>query len=110
MANNHKGRARQVPTAAALVARREPERGESDRAPTGCTAGPELTAHPDPEVVALAKRRSFTADYNNVTREIERRRRAGPKGPAALGHCCAVKGLYSSLLATRGANAPLVSV
>jgi hypothetical protein len=58
--NNHK-----VPAPAALlpVAHREPERSESDRSATGSNAGPELTSHSDPEVVAQAKRRSFTADY-----------------------------------------------
>jgi hypothetical protein len=60
--NNPKVPAR--PSAALLpVARREPERSESDRSATGSKAGPEPNGHPDPEVVAQAKRRTFTADY-----------------------------------------------
>src|ERR1035438_6758410 len=61
--NNHKVPA-PAPAALLPVARREPERSESDRSATGSNAGSELKAHPDPEVVvAQAKRRSFTADY-----------------------------------------------
>ena len=43
------------------VARWEPERSESDRSTTGSKTGPEPSAHPDPEVLAQAKRRTFTA-------------------------------------------------
>ena len=60
--NNHKVPA-PAPAAMLPVVRREPERSESDRSATGSIAGPDLTAHPDPEVVAQAKRRSFTTDY-----------------------------------------------
>jgi len=52
-----------APAALLPVARREPERSESDRSATGSKAGPEPNAHPDPEVIAQAKRRTFTADY-----------------------------------------------
>ena len=51
------------PAALLPVARREPERSESDRSATVSKAGPEPSARPDPEVVAQAKRRTFTADY-----------------------------------------------
>jgi transposase len=93
--NNHKVPA-PAPTAVLPVARREPERSESDRSATGSTAGPELTAHPDPEVVAQAKRRSFTADYKQrILAETDR-----AKGSGGVGALLRREGLYSSLLAT----------
>src|SRR5947209_20415156 len=59
--NTHKVPA--PPPAALLpVVRREPERSESDRSATGSKAGPEPNTNPDPEVVAQAKRRTFSAD------------------------------------------------
>ena len=62
--NNHKVPA--LPPAVLLpVARREHERSESDRSGTGSKTGPEPLAHPDPEVVAQAKRRRFTAEYKH---------------------------------------------
>jgi transposase len=93
--NNHKVPA---PTPAALlpVARREPERSESDRSATGSNAGPELKAHPDPEVVAQAKRRSFTADYKQrILAEADH-----AKGSGGIGALLRREGLYSSLLTT----------
>jgi transposase len=93
--NNHKVPA-PVPAALLPVVRREPERSESDRSATGSKAGPELTAHPDPEVVAQAKRRSFTADYKQrILSEADR-----AKGSGGVGALLRREGLYSSLLAT----------
>ncbi len=93
--NNHKVPA-PAPAALLPVARREPERSESDRSATGSKAGPELTAHPDPEVVAQAKRRSFTADYKQrILAETDR-----AKGSGGVGALLRREGLYSSLLAT----------
>jgi transposase len=93
--NNHKVPA---PTPAALLpmARREPERSESDRSATGSKVGAELKAHPDPEVVAQAKRRSFTADYKQrILLEADQ-----AKGSGGVGALLRREGLYSSLLTT----------
>jgi transposase len=93
--NNHKVPAG-APAALLPVARRGPERSESDRSATGSKAGPELTAHPDPEVVAQAKRRSFTAEYKQrILTETDR-----AKGSGGVGALLRREGLYSSLLAT----------
>jgi transposase len=93
--NNYKVPA---PTLAALlpVAGREPERSESDRSATGSKAGPEPKAHPDPEVVAQAKRRTFTADYKQrILSDADR-----AKGSGGVGALLRREGLYSSLLST----------
>jgi len=93
--NNHKVPAA-APAALLSVARREPERSESDRSATGSKASPKLTAHPDPEVVAQAKRRSFTAEYKQrILSETDRAR-----GSGGVGALLRREGLYSSLLAT----------
>jgi transposase-like protein len=93
--NNHKVPA-PVPAALLPVVRREPERSESERSATGSKADPDLTAHPDPEVVAQAKRRSFTADYKQrILSEADR-----AKGSGGVGALLRREGLYSSLLAT----------
>jgi transposase-like protein len=89
--NNHKV---PVPTPAALLpgARREPERSESDRSAPGSKAGPDPNAHPDPEVVAQAKRRRFTAEYKHrIVSEAER-----AKGSGSIGALLRREGLYSS--------------
>ena len=91
--NNHK-----VPTpppAALLpVGRREPERSESDRSATGSKAGPDPKAHPDPEVVILAKRRRFTAEYKHrIVAEADQ-----AKGSGQIGALLRREGLYSSTL------------
>jgi transposase-like protein len=91
--NNHQVPA---PTPAALlpVARREPERSESDRSATGSKAGPDPNTHPDPEVVAQAKRRRFTAEYKHrIVSEAER-----VKGSGQIGALLRREGLYSSTL------------
>src|SRR5947209_11152237 len=93
--NTHKVPA--PPPAALLpVVRREPERSESDRSATGSKAGPEPNTHPDPEVVAQAKRRTFSADYKQ--RILAASDQA--KGSGGIGALLRREGLYSSLLAT----------
>ena len=91
--NTHKVPA--PPPAALLpVARREPERSESDRSVTGSKAGPEPSAYPDPEVVAQAKRRTFTADYKQrILAEADQ-----AKGSGGIGALLRREGLYSSVL------------
>ena len=93
-----------LPSAALLpVARREPERSESDRSATGSKAGPDPNPHPDPEVVAYAKRRRFTAEYkHSIVSEAER-----ATGSGSIGALLRREGLYSSTLtAWRRERAP----
>ena len=91
--NTHKVPA-PLPAALLPVARREPERSESDRSVTGSKAGPEPSAHHDPEVVAQAKRRTFTADYKQrILAEADQ-----AKGSGGIGALLRREGLYSSVL------------
>src|ERR1700693_4599298 len=87
-----------VPTPAALpsVGRREPERSEGDRSATGGKTGTDPRVRPDPEVVAQAKRRRFTAEYKQ--RVLAEAGQA--KGSGGIGALLRREGLYSSLLAT----------
>ena len=74
------------------MGRREPERSEGDRSATGGNA----VAHPDPEVVAQAQRRHFTAEYKQrILAETDQ-----AKGSGSIGALLRREGLYSSLLAT----------
>jgi transposase len=87
-----------VPSPAALpsVGRREPERSEGDRSATDGKAGMGPRSHPDPEVVAQAKRRRFTAEYKQrILAEADQ-----AKGSGGIGALLRREGLYSSLLAT----------
>ena len=78
------------------VGRREPERSEGDRSATGGTTAAIAKAHPDPEVVAQAKRRRFTAEYKQrILAEAD-----AAKGSGGIGALLRREGLYSSLLAT----------
>jgi len=86
----------------ASAGRRERERseGERSRADANIVADPqplpEATPHPDPEVVAHAKRRRFTADYKQrILKEVD-----AAKGSGGIGALLRREGLYSSLLAT----------
>ena len=91
--NNHKVPAL-TPAVLLPVARREPERSESDRSATGSKTGPEANPHPDPEVVAQAKRRTFTADYKQrILAEADQ-----AKGSGGIGALLRREGLYSSVL------------
>jgi transposase len=90
--NNNKVSGSSSPGVLPLVGRREPERSEGDRsASSGNTA-----ARPDPEVVAQAKRRRFTAEYKQ--RILAAADQA--KGTGGIGALLRREGLYSSLLAT----------
>ena len=80
------------PTVLPPVGRREPERSEGDRSATGGNTA----AHPDPEVVAQAKRRRFTAEYKQrILAAVDQ-----AKGSGGIGVLLRREGLYSSLLAT----------
>jgi transposase len=90
--NNNKVSA-PFPAALASVGRREPERSEGDRSATDVNAG---AAHPDPEVVAQAKRRRFTAEYKqSILTKADQ-----AKGSGGIGALLRREGLYSSLLTT----------
>src|SRR3954454_6993150 len=64
------------------------------KVPAPPPAGPESNARPDPEVVAQAKRRSFTADYKH--RNLVEADQA--KGSGGIGALLRREGLYSSVL------------
>lgn len=80
--------------------RREAARSEADRsAAAGKTVAPGSPAppRPDPEVVANAKRRSFTAEYKQrILAEAD----AAATQPGAIGALLRREGLYSSHLVT----------
>ena len=97
MMNNHKALA---PPLAALpsAGRREGERSEADRSSADGKAGPDSNPEPrpNPEVVARAKRRSFTGDFKQrILVEADRAKESGDMG-ALLRR----EGLYSSHLVT----------
>lgn len=74
------------------MGRREPERSEGDRS----AAGGNAAAHPDPEVVAQAQRRRFSAEFKQrILAETDH-----AKGSGSIGALLRREGLYSSLLAT----------
>ena len=79
--------------------RREAERSEADRsAVAGKTAAtePSTLPRPNPEVVADARRRTFTASYKlRVLAEVD-----ASTQPGAIGAVLRREGLYSSHLAT----------
>ena len=88
------------PTVLPVAARREAERSEADRsAAAGQTVAPAppTLARPDPEVVAGAKRRTFTAEY---TLRILAEADAAAAHPGAIGALQRREGLYSSHLVT----------
>jgi transposase len=93
--NNHKVSA-VSPSALASVGRREPERSEGDRSATDANADVSRSTHADPEVVAQAKRRRFTAEYKQrILAEVDR-----TKGSGGIGSLLRREGLYSSLVTT----------
>ncbi len=79
------------------VGRRERERSEGERSATDSkTALTPKSPHPDPEVVAQAKRRRFSADYKQrILAEVDQ-----AKGSGGSGALLRREGLYSSLLTT----------
>lgn len=84
----------------AAAQRREAERSEADRsAAAGKTVPPQPPAppRPDPEVVANAQRRTFTAEYKlGILAEAD----AATAQPGAIGALLRRENLYSSHLAT----------
>ena len=87
------------PGGLAVAERSGGERSEPQR--SGATAKPgadsEAASRPDPEVVAKAKRRTYTAEYKQRILE-EAEAAAATRG--AVGALLRREGLYSSLLAT----------
>ena len=88
------------PTVLPAAERREYERSENDRS---TAAGkivaplPPSPARPDPEVVADAKRRTFTAEYKlRILAELD----SVAAQPGAVGALLRREGLYSSHLST----------
>lgn len=78
------------------MARREPERSESDRSATEGEAVSPLQPHPNPEVVAQAKRRRYTAEFKErILAEADQVRESG-----GIGALLRREGLYSSALVT----------
>ena len=88
------------PTVLPAAERREAERSEAARsAAAGKTVAPQPPAlpRPDPEVVAGAKRRTFTAEYKlRILAEAD----AAAAQPGAIGALQRREGLYSSHLVT----------
>ena len=88
------------PTVLPAAERREAERSEGDRsAAVGKTVAPEPPApsRPDPEVVADAKRRTFTAEYKQrILAEAD----AAVTQSGSMGALLRREGLYSSHLVT----------
>lgn len=92
--NNNKVSASSLPVVLPSAGWREPERSESDRSATeGKTSA--AKSHPDPEVVAQAKRRRFTAEYKQrILAAVDQAKDSG-----GIGALLRREGLYSSLLA-----------
>ena len=93
--NNHKVSAVSA-SALASLSRREPERSEGDRSATDANAVALVATRADPEVVAQAKRRRFTAEFKQrILAEVEQ-----AKGSGGIGALLRRHGLYSSLVTT----------
>lgn len=86
-----------LPTVLPAAERREGERSETDRSSAAgkTVAPPAAPPRPDPEVVAEAKRRTFTAEYKQ--RILAEADAAGVQ-PGAIGALLRREGLYSSHL------------
>ncbi len=87
---NQKNALDSIPAILPSAGPREPERSEGDRR----HADGKIVAPPNPEVVAQAQRRRFTAEYKlRILTEAEQ-----AKGAGAVGALLRREGLYSSLL------------
>ena len=96
MKNN--GMSSASPTVLPAAERREDERSETNRSTAaGKTVAPEPPAQrPNPEVVADARRRSFTGEYKQrILAELD-----SATEPGAVGALLRREGLYSSHLST----------
>jgi transposase len=94
--NNNKVSAPSSPAFLPSVGRREPERSDGDRSATEGKNAAVPESRPDPEVVAHAKRRRFTAEYKQrILAAVDQ-----AKGSSGIGALLRREGLYSSLLST----------
>jgi transposase len=85
------------PTVLPAAERREDERSEADRSTAAGKTGATQPPRPDPEVVADAKRRTFTAEYKlRILAEAD----AAAAQPGGIGALQRREGLYSSHLVT----------
>ena len=84
-----------IPAILPSAGRREPERSDGDRRQAdGKIVASPSSAHPNPEVVAQAQRRRFTAEYKlRILTEADQ-----AKGVGGVGALLRREGLYSSLL------------
>ena len=85
-----------APTIFSGTKRKEAERSEADRSvePEKIVPNPPGARRPDPEVVADAKRRTYTAEYKlGILKEAE-----AAKGSGGIGALLRREGLYSSHL------------
>ena len=84
-------------SALAEAGRSEGERSETERSAASAKAGADAVgvARPDPEVVAKAKRRRFTAKYKQ---QVLAKADAAASDPGAIGALLRREGLYSSHL------------
>ena len=89
------GLASASPTVLPAAERREAERSEAERSAAAGKAVAPAPPRPDPEVVAHAKRRSFTAQY-----KLRILAEADAAQPGAIGALQRREGLYSSHLVT----------
>jgi transposase len=88
-----------VPTVLTAAARREAERSEADRSAVAVktVAAPPPPPPPNPEVVADAKRRTFTLEYKlRILAEAD----AAKSTPGGVGALLRREGIYSSHLST----------
>lgn len=88
--NNNKVPAPAPAVLPSVVGRREPERSEGDQRATDGKTGADPSPRPDPEVVAHAKRRRFTAEYKQrILTEADQ-----AKGSGGVGALLRREGLY----------------
>ena len=93
----HNGISSASSTVLPAAERREAERSEAERSAAAGKAVAPAPPRPDPEVVANAKRRSFTAQYKlRILAEAD----AAAAQPGAIGALQRREGLYSSHLVT----------
>jgi len=85
------------PEGSAGAERSEGERSEPKRSGAAAEAGAVSASRPDPEVVAKAKRRTFTAEYKQrILQEAD----SAAATPGGVGALLRREGLYSSHLVT----------
>ena len=91
---NKKNALDSIPAILPSAGRREPERSDGDRRRADGKIAAPPSPHPNPEVVAQAQRRRFTAEYKlRILAEADQ-----AKGAGGIGALLRREGLYSSLL------------